>query len=33
MVNARLPMDVLVETLNAKLREWTPETVAQVRDA
>jgi len=24
-------MDVLVETLNAKLREWKPETAAQVR--
>ena len=24
-------MDVLVETLDAKLREWKPETAAQVR--
>jgi hypothetical protein len=24
-------MDVLIETLNAKLREWKPETAAQVR--
>jgi hypothetical protein len=24
-------MDVLVETLNARLREWKPETAAQVR--
>lgn len=24
-------MDALVETLEAKLREWKPETVAQVR--
>lgn len=25
-------MDALVETLNAKLREWKPETAAQVRE-
>ena len=25
-------MDVLIETLSAKLREWKPETVAQVRE-
>jgi hypothetical protein len=25
-------MDVLLETLNARLREWTPETAAQVRE-
>lgn len=25
-------MDLLVETLNARLREWRPETVAQVRE-
>jgi hypothetical protein len=25
-------MDVLIETLNAKLREWKPETAAQVRE-
>lgn len=24
-------MDVLIETLNATLREWKPETAAQVR--
>jgi hypothetical protein len=24
-------MDVLIETLDAKLREWKPETAAQVR--
>ena len=32
MVNARLPMDVLIETLDAKLRAWRPETAAQVRE-
>jgi hypothetical protein len=25
-------MDLLVETLNSKLREWKPETAADVRD-
>ena len=25
-------MDALVEKLDAKLREWTPETAAQVRE-
>jgi hypothetical protein len=25
-------MDALLETLNAKLREWKPETAAQVRE-
>ena len=25
-------MDVLIETLNARLREWKPETAAQVRE-
>ncbi len=25
-------MDVLVETLSARLREWKPETAAQVRE-
>jgi hypothetical protein len=25
-------MDVLIETLSAKLREWKPETAAQVRE-
>lgn len=25
-------MDVLVETLDARLREWKPETAAQVRE-
>lgn len=25
-------MDALIETLNAKLREWKPETAAQVRE-
>jgi hypothetical protein len=25
-------MDALVETLNVKLREWKPETAAQVRE-
>lgn len=25
-------MDALVERLDAKLREWTPETAAQVRE-
>ena len=25
-------MDVLVETLNARLREWKPETSAEVRE-
>jgi len=25
-------MDLLVETLDAKLREWKPETAAQVRE-
>ena len=25
-------MDVLAETLNARLREWKPETAAQVRE-
>jgi hypothetical protein len=32
MVNARPPMDVLIETLDAKLRAWKPETAAQVRE-
>ena len=25
-------MDVLLETLDARLREWTPETASQVRE-
>jgi hypothetical protein len=25
-------MDALIETLNAKLREWKPETAAEVRE-
>jgi hypothetical protein len=25
-------MDVLIETLDARLREWKPETAAQVRE-
>jgi len=28
---AEVPMDALVERLDAKLREWQPETAAQVR--
>jgi hypothetical protein len=32
MVDARLPMDVLIETLDARLRAWKPETAAQVRE-
>jgi hypothetical protein len=32
MVNARLAMDLLIETLDAKLRAWRPETAAQVRE-
>jgi hypothetical protein len=32
MVNRFDAMDVLIETLNAKLREWKPETAAQVRE-
>jgi hypothetical protein len=27
-----LDMDALLETLNAKLREWRPETAAEVRE-
>jgi hypothetical protein len=28
---AEVPMDALVERLDSKLREWQPETAAQVR--
>jgi hypothetical protein len=32
MVRGEVDMDVLVETLSAKLLEWGPETAAQVRE-
>jgi hypothetical protein len=32
MVIGSVSMDVLIETLNAKLREWKPEMAAQVRE-
>ncbi len=32
MVNGLDQMDALVETLNARLHEWKPETAAQVRE-